>query len=465
MLKKHILQILSETQISVSLIWSVLLFCLTSLVQLRREFPLRPKSQGFDSGAWIEIANASSWIGALGPFNWRFREFSTDRFGIFEYSPGPAVLRDVVYRQVSAFQIWHNSASRGSAALSVDGVFGALTQKATDEMPIGPDLWPLNFCESAPVSDNVTSSRLLLRPLLRESLQSNGVLTLVVIVPVAVVATLLCGVLAFAYLSGGPRLPVAGTKPGHVDPQWRAPLYEAFDVPQADVDRMDSWDDYDLQDPDVWTYYPSEYDTSELEDEMVRMREDPTYKKSVKRGVQTGTQGRGNVVTATAVPAKQQGGDSEEGEAVVDVNSVYPSRGAPALPVQGREQARGAEDDDDEDEDELETETDSSAAPAASAPARPPVASSSVPRVAVALAPANAGSSEQYYESEDEEEWSYYSSSHQSGPPAAVTAPLQLGKSVVVKQPSNATSNGSGEDEDEFETDEYEISTFTTEEK
>merc|ERR1711991_1217113 len=107
---------------------------------MRRSFPLRPKSAGFENGVWIEVDEPLLWTQRLESFGWRFVSFSSDQFGIFEYRPGPAVLLDVAYRQVVAFQRWSNSQPGGTATLNPNGVFDAFTQVAADEMLVGADL-------------------------------------------------------------------------------------------------------------------------------------------------------------------------------------------------------------------------------------------------------------------------------------------------------------------------------------
>ena len=50
-----------------------------------------------------------------------------------------------------------------------------------------------------------------------------------------------------------------------------------------DEERLRSWEEFDDKDPDIWTVHPSEWDTSDLESEIAKLKEDADYKKKLWR--------------------------------------------------------------------------------------------------------------------------------------------------------------------------------------
>jgi hypothetical protein len=208
----------------------------------------------------------------------------------------------------------------------------------------------------------------------------------------------------FASSFGGPRLPLTSSSRGHADPHWKPAeniqsAKTGADLPPVYNDRLDSWEDFDVRDPSVWTEYPSEFDTSELESEILKMKEDKNYKSSKKRSM--GTYKRvepGSEVSSVT---------SEQDEVVVDAKVVYPPPGAKAA-----SESRGEEEEEE-------------------------------------------GSYESY--EDEEEEGSYYSTS------TTDSAPKNARIAVAQKKPASETSTGSYEyeDEDEYE-DEYESQPSST---
>ena len=427
---------------------------------------MQPKAAGFENGNWIEVADAASWTSVFLRFNWRFVMFTSDQFGIFEYDPEPAVLVDVTYRQVASFQRWGNARSRSATTVNVNGLFDSATQKQLVDMPLGTDLWPLTFCQGSP-EVNATSTRAVVSdaPSVPSSvLGDDGALTLAIVVPTGVLVAFLAGVLSLAIFSGGPRLPLVSKSRGHADPNWIPPEVEQYMLPEVDQDRVDSWDDFDLRDPDIWTYYPSEFDTTDLEEEVLRMQEDPNYKKTKKRAAgRPGTALRSPApVMATAATTGATGVASSEGdeEAVVDAARVFPpkpkasdSDSPPKVSARPKVAVAAAAAPSSEYEDEEEEYSDYSTS-SQRQPSRAP-ANNAGRQVAAAVPPSS--------EWEEEEEYSYYSSSSQAQGRPAAAAPATVTAAVPPRVAASASAPDDDDEEEyseEFE-DSYEISSVT----
>lgn len=199
-------------------------------------------------------------------------------------------MRDVVYEQVLAWQQWSVTQSSG-AVVRLTGVFDPEMQLALDDSPVFA-VWPLNFCQASPfvsLERSAPATTTVPASVPRAFLDAQGSLVLIVAVPMGALAALLAAVIVFALLrkSGGPWVPLGESRRALADPCWinqRHPddIHELPDFEDKEH-RLDSWEDFELRDPEAWSEMPSHWDTTELESEMDKMRADPKRKKAQKR--------------------------------------------------------------------------------------------------------------------------------------------------------------------------------------
>ena len=321
-------------------------------------------------------------------------------------------------------------------------------------------MWPLTFCKSESADENnattMAQRAAVFEPPVPDRLvEDDDALALIIIVPLAVVVALLSAILSIVFFSSGPKVPL-GSKQGDSDARREIPqeVLQYMSLPELNQERVDSWDDFDLGDPGIWTEYPSEFDTTELEEEIKRMRKDPKYKSAKKRtfggdkdGHSAPISPRSQLERPTSV---SNDSDDDEGEAVVDATVVFPPPSNRATqkevsldeaPASATAQApvRGDSSLSYEDEEEYTSYSASSATMHRTAIAAAPIAQ-----------PPSANGEEDSYE--EEEEYSYYTSSLSArGGAAAVVA-----TTTRTAQPGSDDSEERSYDEDEFE-----VSSFT----
>jgi hypothetical protein len=335
-------------------------------LQEERSFPLRPKSFGYEAGVRIQIEDGDSfWQSQLPQYNWTLVQRDPP-LAVLEYSQTGAV-RDVVYLQVITWQQWSATQSDTFPQLRLTGVFDAETQLALDRSPVAP-MWPLNFCEAATAapSGRAATDATPVPTVPMAQIDDQGSLAIVIAAPTGVLTVLLAAIVAFALLrnGAGPRVPLGETKRGHADPWWINQRHsdDWHDMPDFDDkdNRLDSWEEFDLRDPEPWSEAPSQWDTTELESELDKMRADPRRKKAKKRVAP----GRDARVAPSAASGDDNVGEdvvvqeelSEEAVVVIDAKMPPPAANQSAAPQPSlRPSAAEPSDyDDGEDEDEYE---------------------------------------------------------------------------------------------------------------
>lgn len=274
-------------------LWSWTYVGMCGMKNSGRTYPLRPKDvDSFASGTWIEVEDGAQWSGLLVFYQWYPVQTTGTNSVVFAFRPQIGQLKDIHFRQVHAWQQWYSNQT--NMGLNPSGVFDAGTQESMDGSPV-QGYEPGACIGTAPMAysiiGNANATAVAPRagtlpnlPPLPNLTAAQNTLALVIIVPLSIVALILGVVVVMATFveMSGPRLPLASKGRAHEDPYWRDQFYEAEtarQVQEEDWEGATEWSEWEKQDPEIWSEWPSEWPTEDLEEEMAYMREHGAKRK------------------------------------------------------------------------------------------------------------------------------------------------------------------------------------------